>query len=103
MTSLTQNCSSQQRNNVYAEEHDMQWCICQHHVKDVQIVEKVCRKNPSVLQIEKFNEFDCITQSEAFANVCLSKELLETAVGTWRDLRITNCVIKKIRAVFIIQ
>ena len=37
-------CNSQQRNNVYAEEHNMQWCICQHCVKDVQIVEKVCTR-----------------------------------------------------------
>ena len=39
------------RNNVYSEEHDMQWCMCQNCVKDVQIVEKVRWRNPSVLPI----------------------------------------------------
>lgn len=75
-------CSSQQRNNLYAEQHhDMQCCICQHRVKDVQIAEKVCYKNPSTLPTKKFNEFDCITQSKAFANVCLNKDVLEAAIA----------------------
>ena len=82
--------NSQKRNNVYAEEHDMQWCICQHCVKDVQIVEKMCYKNPSILPIKEFNEFDCITQLEAFAKVCLNKDVLEAAIGAWRDLSVTD-------------
>ena len=41
----------------------------------------MCSKNPSILLIEKFNEFDCITQSEAFANVSLNKDLPEAAIG----------------------
>ena len=48
---------------------------------NVQIVEKVCCENPSILPIEKFNEFDCITQSEVFANIYLNKDLLEAAIG----------------------
>ena len=41
----------------------------------------MCSKNPSILLIEKFDEFDCITKSEAFANVSLNKDLLEVAIG----------------------
>ena len=40
--------------HVYAEENNLQWCICQYCVKDVQIVEKVYYKNRSILLIEKF-------------------------------------------------
>ena len=40
--------------HVYAEENNLQWCICQYCVKDVQIVEKVHYKNRSILLIEKF-------------------------------------------------
>ena len=93
-------CCFRQRNYVYAEKPDMQWCICQHCVKDVQIVEKVC-KNPSILPIEKFNEFDCITQSEAFANVCLNKDALEAVSGAWRDISFTHIDLSSISHRFI--
>ena len=94
-------CSPQQRNNVYAEKHDTQWCICQYCVKDVQIVEKVCCKNPSILSIETFNEFDCITQSGAFANVSRNKDVLEAAIGAWRDLSVTHTDLLNINYRFI--
>ena len=79
----------------------MQWCICQYCVKDVQIVEKVCCKNPSILMIKKFYEFDCITQSEAFGNVCLNKDVLEAAIGAWRDLSVTHIDLSNINYKFI--
>ena len=94
-------CSPQQRNNVYAEKHDTQWCICQYCVKDVQIVEKVCCKKPSILSIETFNEFDCITQSEAFANISWNKDVLEAAIGAWRDLSVTHTDLLNINYRFI--
>ena len=55
---------------------DMSWCLCGHCVHDTHIEEKICCKNPLILPEEKFNGFDCITQSEAFRNVCLDKDVL---------------------------
>ena len=74
---------SQQRNNVYAEEPHMQWCICRNCAKDVQIVEKVCRKTPSILSVKQFNEFDCYYTVGSVANVCLKKDVLKAAIGAW--------------------
>ena len=34
-----------------------------------------------ILLTEKYNEFDCLTQSDACANLSLNKELLEAAIG----------------------
>ena len=79
----------------------MQWCICQYCLKDVQIVEKVCCKNSSILPIEKFNEFGCITQSEAFANVYLNKDVLEAVIGAWLDLSVIDIDLSNINYRFI--
>ena len=79
----------------------MQWCICQHCVKDVQIVGELCCKNPSNLPIEKFNGVDCITQLEVFANVCLNNDVLEAEIGAWRDLSVTDIDLSNVNYRFI--
>ena len=51
---------------------DMSWCKCGYCVGNVNIVDKICCKNPLVLSEE---EFDCITQTRALPNVCLDKNV----------------------------
>ena len=68
---------------------------------DIHIEEKLCCKNPLVLPIEKFNGFDCITQSQAFNNVCLNKDVLEAAIGAWQDLNYENMGLANINYRFI--
>ena len=58
----------------------------------------MCCKNLSILPIEKFNEFVCITQSGAFANVCLNKDVLE---AVRRDLSVTHIDLLNINYRFI--
>ena len=56
----------------------------------------MCSENPSILLIEKFNEFDCITKSEAFANVSLNKDLLEVAIGIYGEFSVTHIELSNI-------
>ena len=60
--------------------------------------ENICCKNPLILPEEKFNGFDCITQSEAFRNVCLDKDVLGAA---WKDLSSKHVTINNINYRFI--
>ena len=74
----------------------MSWCLCGHCIHDIHIEEKICCKNPLILPSEKCNAFECITLSEAFSNVCLNKDVLEAAIGAWRDLNSTDMDVSNI-------
>lgn len=63
---------------------DMSWCKCSHCIQNINIAEKICCKNPQMLFEE---EFDCITKTTSFANVCLDKNVLKAAMGAWREFR----------------
>lgn len=54
-----------------------------------------------ILPIERFNEFDCITQLEPVANVCLSKDVLEATTGAWWDFLVTHIDLPNINYKFI--
>ena len=52
--------------------------------QNINIAEKIGCKNPQMLFEE---EFDCITKTTSFANVCLDKNVLKAAMGAWREFR----------------
>ena len=62
---------------------------------------KSVQKNPSILLKKKINEFDCIAQSEAFANVCWNEDMLEAAIRAWWDLSLTDIDLSNINYRFI--
>ena len=51
--------------------NSMDWCICKHYSLDRNITDKICCRNPTILQDDKFTEVDCITEIETFNLVCL--------------------------------
>lgn len=66
---------------------DLSWCKCGHCSLKENIVEKICCKNPLILSEDDFEHFDCITMATAFTSVCLDRNVLKTALGSWREFR----------------
>lgn len=93
--------NSRQEDDSAIYDSDMSWCLCSHCIHGQNIEEKICCKNPLILPNAKFNESDCITLTEVFNNVCLNKDVLQAAMGAWRDFNNTDLALTNINYRFI--
>ena len=66
------------------------WCECGKCVASATIREKVCCKKPVVFDTDVFESKVCITETDAFLNVCLNRFVLQAAIGNWNDLTHDN-------------
>lgn len=57
-------------------------CKCGSCVVMQNAFEQVCCKSSEIIQ-EKIGDNDCITKTEGFQVVCLNKNVLDAAFGTW--------------------
>ena len=62
-----------------------EWCYCKKCEQSDVIKEKVCCLNPKVFENNVFENHLCITETEAFASVCLNRFVLQAAIGTWNQ------------------
>ena len=81
---------------------DISWCKCGFCVCDADIDEKVCCKNPLLLPDEEFGNLTCITQTTAFANVCLDRNVLKAALGLGESTK-TKHYVQKIKTIVSFQ
>lgn len=71
------------------EPESIEWCNSSHCVFHPEM-ESICCKNPMILPGEKFQEANCIIETDAFKKVCLDRDVLQTATGSWQDLKGDN-------------
>ena len=62
------------------------WCTCEQCVQMENAAERVCCQSIAGIIGRKFDSKKCITLTVAFQEVCLSRNVLEAAIGTWRHL-----------------
>ena len=62
------------------------WCTCEQCVYMENATERVCCQSISGTIGRKFDSQNCITLTVAFQDVCLNRNVLEAALGTWRHL-----------------
>ena len=62
------------------------WCTCEQCVQMENAAERVCCQSIAGIIGRKFDSKKCITLTVAFQEVCLSRNVLEAALGTWRHL-----------------
>ena len=68
------------------EQSDENWCTCENCVHVPNIPERLCFQSTSEEIIGgKIDNKKCISLTDAFHDVCLNKNVLETALGTWRE------------------
>ena len=66
------------------EEDD--WCTCEQCVHMENLAERVCCQSIAGVIGRKFDSQKCIISTVAFQEVCLSRNVLEAALGTWRHI-----------------
>ena len=68
------------------EQSDENWCTCENCVPMPNIRGRLCCQSTSEEIIGgKIDNKKCISLTDAFHDVCLNKNVLESALGTWRE------------------
>ena len=62
------------------------WCTCGKCVHMDNPDERVCCRSFNEIIGDKFGTEKCIAMTTAFRDVCLNKNVLQAALGTWRQL-----------------
>ena len=63
-----------------------EWCTCEQCVQMENPAERVCCQSIAGIIGRKFDSQKCVALTVAFQEVCLSRNVLEAALGTWRHL-----------------
>ena len=67
------------------EQPDDNWCTCENCVPIPNIPERLRCQSTSEIIGGKIDNKKCISLTDAFHDVCLNKNVLEAALGTWRE------------------
>ena len=73
-------------NTAENQKEEGSWCICEQCVDMENSAERVCCQSIGDTIGRKFDCKKCISMTPAFQDVCLNRNVLEAALGTWHHL-----------------
>ena len=62
------------------------WCRCENCIQMTNIPERICCKASSEIIADKVESQKCISLTDGFRDVCLNRNVLEAALGTWHQI-----------------
>ena len=61
------------------------WCTCEKCADELDVPQRLCCQSTTQIIGKKFLDKKCISETDAFEDVCLNRNVLEAALGTWKE------------------
>ena len=81
--------SRDESTKITAERHDC-CCQCENCIEMTNIEERVCCQSSAEIIGDKVGNNKCISLTDGFRDVCLNKNVLEAALGSWHIITDEN-------------
>ena len=62
------------------------WCRCENCIQMTNTPERICCQASSEIIAEKVESHKCISHTDGFRDVCLNRNVLEAALGSWSQM-----------------